>query len=91
MKLPMIIDGFVCDVCRRVIDTEWEQHMRDKKKNYHICKECCFIKGEIDEKTYLDWSGYAYSYRTYAGVNDKGKVEIWHGSKLPPWKRKKRK
>ncbi|WP_312474158.1 hypothetical protein [Neobacillus sp.] len=88
MKFPKQVMGIKCNLCSREIETEWEQYTEDQG-DYHECKECSFMSGRIDEKTYLQWSGHP-GRNLYAGVND-GKVEIWSGSKTPPWERKRRK
>ncbi len=88
MKFLKEVEAIKCDVCLKEIESDKEPYTNDDNDLYHECKECSFITGKIDGVTYLDWIGENLP-RTYVGVKE-GKVEIWTGSKTPPWLRKRR-
>lgn len=92
MKFLKTIEGIKCDKCNREI-AEWEYFVHDSRNiNFHVCKDCAFKDGKIDECTFLKWHGAKGELSTRASIKD-GEIVIWRGARnqLPPWERKGKK
>lgn len=76
---------YECNDCRReILDSSPKVQYEDE--NIHYCRDCAFIRGLIDSKTYMEWCGIS-SKHYHAGVSPDGQAVIWFGSKTPPWER----
>lgn len=78
---------YKCNICDCEIEEAHPKYQEDN--NYHLCVECAFKGGKVDEKFYLSICGI-YLSNLHAGINLEGNIEIWQGNKTPPWKRNKR-
>lgn len=77
------IEEYACNRCELYIHESYP-HFNDAHNNYHLCWECSFIEGKIDEKQYLRYSGVSLDNAHASIIN--GKVVIWIGNK-PPWEK----
>ena len=70
---------YSCDDCgKEICESEPHKELNDS----HICLSCCFIKGSIKEKKFLEYSGIVHD-GFKAGVHE-GEIHIWQG-KTAPW------
>lgn len=72
---------YTCDGCS--IDIH-ESHPHYCKSSEHYCFDCAFIRGYIDEETFLSTCG-VYLSNMRAAVID-GEIILWNGKKAP-WER----
>src|SRR5574344_118033 len=79
---------YECNDCGEEISEKWPR-MQYEEEDIHYCRECAFIRGLIDSKTYMEWCGIS-NKNYHAGVSPDGEAVIWAGSKTPPWERTNR-
>lgn len=79
---------YECDDCGEDIDDR-AQRIQYEEDDIHYCRECAFIRGLIDDKTFMEWCGISNEHY-HAGVTPEGEALIWFGSKTPPWERTNR-
>lgn len=77
------IEEYKCNRCGRYIHESYP-HYNDRENDYHLCWDCSFVEGKINEEKYLRYSGVGIG-NAHATVRD-GKVVIWVGNK-PPWEK----
>ena len=76
---------YECNDCGEEISEKWPR-VQYEEEDIHYCRECAFIRGLIDSKTYMEWCGIS-NKNYHAGVSPDGEAVIWAGSKTPPWER----
>ncbi len=73
------IEEYRCDRCGAYIHESYPHYQ--ESENYHLCWNCAFIEGEIDEKEFLSCSGIVLDNVHAAIINNE--VVIWVGKKAP--------
>ena len=76
------ISIFECDSCSKEI-SESDNHYTDGA-GMHLCTECAFKHGKIDDKRYLRECGIHLD--SYHAAVYEGEIVMWTGKK-PPWEK----
>ena len=74
-----------CDACNCDIEEAWPRYV---VYGSHFCGECAFKNNLISEREYLKNFLFMSAHTDdHVGINPKGEIEVWSGSKVPPWER----
>ena len=73
---------YTCNRCGKEVCESWP-HWDAEILDYHLCWDCAFIEGRIDEKEYL--LTYRNDEKEHATIIE-GKIIRWRG-KIPPWEK----
>ena len=76
---------YICDRCKEEICEAWPHWESDDNDDRHLCWECSYIEGKIDESEYIRYG--PGTFFDHATVVD-GKVITWKG-KTPPWEKER--
>ena len=82
------VNVYKCNNCDKEFD-ERANYYFVGENDYHLCVDCAFKLGKINEEKYLNGVG-VHLNSAHAGVNPEGNIEIWTRSKRPPWERKEK-
>lgn len=76
---------YECNTCYGEISDMWPRY-EEQENNYHLCISCGFKLGKLSERFYLDAVGIGVD-SAHAAVNENGKIQVWFGIAVPPWRR----
>ena len=83
MEIPFVI--YSCDCCFDEIK-ESDYRYEDEVGITHYCMDCAFKKGLISDRQYLKSYGMDMNC-FHAAIDPNGAINVWAGSKIPPWDR----
>ncbi|WP_212928088.1 HNH endonuclease, partial [Oceanobacillus sp. J11TS1] len=83
--VPFYHHFYSCDKCGYEISDMYARY-QETEIDFHLCLSCGFIEGKIPEEEFISLSGIGVM-NAHAGVNPDGEIQIWIGSKTPPWER----
>lgn len=74
--MPYRFYFFECDRCKHEIP-ENHPHYHDNKKPFHLCWDCSFKEGLVDERKFLNIHGFGLS--TFHAMVYNGGIKIYYG------------